>query len=290
MQFFSLKQLTVKNFTNRPTMFRKVQMIVVSLVLSMLVAFFVIVSGDKLEEKSSPKNVLMKALQSSMKFCLVTVTLTSILQSYSSTLKIKKLFINAKEIAETSSSKFNIAFDFSHLKKAAWTRLAVMFLFYLTLHVIVMKIEAQQGRIEVFVGLLATVLILTINIIVYKFVFFVYFINCQLKFLEKLLENIFAYQPVKIIDNINLHLLNVKPLKPDENSYSKILFAREVYNKIYENGKIIDESAGLTVLSLLISLVIRLTTAGYEVYKMLLGGAPKTRMPGEIKINLSIQC
>lgn len=279
MQFFSLKHLTKKNYKDKLPFARKIQMILLSLFIISLVACFSIFNMEEnINIKATPKNVLTKAIQTYMRFCLVIVIIMSAIQSCASTQNIKLFYINMQEIAQLGFSNFNLRFNFKAFIKAAWIKFAIMLMFYATMHTIVIALNTRE--FNAIGAILSIFFVIVFKMIIFKFVFYVCLVNYQLEFLKLLLDSTFIYQPVKIIDNINYHLLHVKPLKPAESSLRKILKSRMIFNKIYHNGKLVNESIGLTMLSLLISSVVTLTSSGYEVLKISLGGMPADRLPG----------
>lgn len=277
MQYFSLKHSNRNNFSNRPTNYRRAHMLIMSLFLSLFVASFIL-TVDVIEiDKVTPKRILMFAIQSYLKFGLIFVVFIGAIQSYASTKNFKRFFMNLKEIANLSFREFNLDIDFKLLKKESLRRTAIVLICFFSSHSVVCYLTfVAEGKVFDYSEFtIATTLVVFIVMITYKFVFYVCMINYQLMFLNKILGKIFKQEHVAVVNNINFQLLT-----NTETSTRKILQARIIFKKIYENSCLINKSIGLTFLILLINTVVALTSAGYEAFKIIVKGIEAERTAG----------
>lgn len=278
LQYFSLKSLTADSLRSRPSVFRALYMILWLFLTTSLMIIYIIHDHSLAQGSLTAKNVLMYAIQHTMNVGLILVAITSLIQSMTSTRNIKKFFLNIHEIFDLYLYDFKIPANLKSIKRSSWRRMTLMLMYYLTIHGGFMSLHAplSDAAYKMLFGMLP---ILFLVMIVYKFVFYVGIINRQLKFLNKLLEDNFLHQPIKMIDNMKFHLTTVKPVKSPDDNLKKLRSLRKIYNVIFENAAIINDSIGLTVLMLLVCLVISLTVAGYQVFVIVIGGLPATYVP-----------
>lgn len=272
LQYFSLKSLTVHNFRARPSVPRTIFMLFLVTLITILMIIFIIYDKSLPKEIITAKNVLMQMVRKSLNFNLVLVVWTSLIQSFLSTEKVKKLFFNLTEVSQLSHQYFHMTFDAKRLKRLACRRTLLMMIFLMTVHggVLIISILHFGMMLKPLVAILPVMFLFTV---VNKFLFYVGIVNSQLEFLAQLIENLFVWQePVKLIDN--KIILSIKPSRSADDPLRKLRAARKIYNKIFENSILINESNGLTLLVLLISLVISLMTSGYEIFVVIIGGLP----------------
>lgn len=281
LQCFSLKSLTQDNAENRPSISRTVFMLVLFVFVNALVIFYVHHDHSIIEGDLTSKNVIIYVIKQSMNVGLVALLSVSFLQSYTSTQSIKKIYLNSKEIARLCL-KFKLNIDFKKIKKDAWKRIWAMLGFILVMHgsVMLAHLNCPNNILQLILGIFPMLFLL---MIVFKFVFYVNIVNHQLQLLEKLFKDAMQYEPVKVIEsNIDVYLTQVKSSTPiDDKTLNKLRVVWKIYNVIYDNGALINQSIGLTVLSLLMGLVIALTVSGYEIFVTVVGGRPLQNIPGK---------
>lgn len=286
LQYFSIKTLSYDSLKNRITLYRFIYMVfLLTFVLTFVVAF-VMAENYMVIESLTVKNVLMFTIKNSMNVGLVLVVCSSLIQSYSSTNYVMQIYLNTREISQLCFEEFKVFIDFKQVKNSTWKRLSVTALVLSTLHGVVGVIHMKY-LLKIYPMLVSLVPMIFFFMIVFKMVFYIDLINIHLEFLEKLIKEVPMDHPIKIIDNINLHLLSVrtvKPVKPPEDTLiKKFRVIRKTYNLIYENGILINDSIGLSVLMLIGSLVIALTASGYEGFVIIVGGLPMEKIPGVLK-------
>lgn len=283
LQYFSLKSLTWKNLKERPSVCRTIYMILVLCVITLMTVLFILKDQALMRDSMSSKNVLMFIVQHSMNVAMIIVLFTSLLQSFFSTRSIKKIYFNMKQIAVICLQEFRIELDFERIKKETWIKYSTMLSFLTIIHV-VLALNTGQSIDDVLHLAFGIVPLLFLNTVVFKFVFYVGIINNQLEFMIKLLDDIFKYRPIRIIDNINYHLTTVKPAKTPEDPMKKLRAVWKIYNIVYDNGLLVNRSFGLTLLAMLGSLVILLTISGYQAFVIMIGELPAGRTLGKSRL------
>lgn len=281
-QYFTLKSLTSRNLTSRPSIFRFIYLVIVFLFISILMVYYIYQDQAVINESLNAKNVLMYAVKNSMHFGMVLVVWTSLIQSFVSTRKIKKIFFNVMETVQLCATEFNVMIKPKLIRNAAWKRISVMIIFFAIVHggMMILNVSSSKAVKKLTIGLLPIFFFLTI---MNKYIFYVGMINHQLEFLRNLIGSIFkseSPQTINIVENMNFHLKSVKPMTSADDLMKKFRAARKIYNIIYENGILINESNGLTILVMLISLVIALTVSGYEMFVIIIGGLPLDQAMG----------
>lgn len=275
LQCFSLKHLTSENLNQRPTILRTIYMFVLCCCILVLTACYVSHDRMFLMENRTPKDILVFIISNSMNVGLILVVLTSFIQTYTSTKTIKRMFLNTKEITRICFNEFIVVCDFKKSKEAAWKRILKGVIFLAVLHVAMTlsQIKTSESNIVMAFAIVPTSYLL---MIVFKYVFYVGIVNQQLLVLQKFLEKLFDAQ-VKIVENVNICAIS-SAIDP----YRKLRAAWKIYNIIYENGAMINESQGLTVLVILASLIVALSVSGYQVFVITVGGMQANQIPGKI--------
>lgn len=237
---------------------------------------YVVKDHRVVEENLTAKNVLMFAVQHFMNFGLILVTCASIVQSYTTTHKVKLIFMNFKEILQIFQQNFGSDLDVQKVKVLSRKRMICVFVFIILLHGTVMLINIESGE-RIFKLILGIFPVLFFLMITNKFIFYVALVNFQLTQLITLLTQ--TFQSIKIIDNINCHL---KPKRFKDDSLNKLRAARKFYNLTQENASLVNESNGLTILIMFVSLVVALTVSGFEILVVIVGGSPVERLSGKL--------
>lgn len=283
LQYFSLKKL-LSHKSNGLEKWRVVYMLVLLLCIFSLAVSYVIHDHRAIEGNVTPKNVLMFAIQNTMNFGIIMVEIISLLQSYWSTRKIMKIYAALKEIVHLCFNDFKTFIDFTKIKERAWKRFRQMLAFIGVLHIslTLYHIKSTDAICQLFLGIIP---LFFLTMVVNKFVFYVDLVNSLLEFLKYLLEDIFKYEPIKIISNLHS---STKTVKAPEDPMRKLRACWKIYMKIYDISGLINDSIGLTILVLLSSLVVTLTISGYEVFVIIVGGLPVKKFPGDCKRNFQI--
>lgn len=227
LQYFSLKSMNEDNVANGSTKCRKfflmVQLTIVGVVLITILVNF----ESPMTDEVNAKTVLLFLIVQLSNLGIVLMTLISLIKSYTSTRRIKKIFCNSKAISDIVKRDFYVSTDFGVIKRRAWWKFALMLMFFA---VTTAGLIGDDISPEAMLAMLPIAFLL---ISVYQFIFYVGMLNCQLASLNALLRNYFDYKPIRIIDNIELY---VTQLKPADESLIKLRAAMKVYNLFFEIG------------------------------------------------------
>lgn len=288
LQYFSLKSLTKENANGKISTLRSLGGFVLLIILLGFMAFYIYSNNAKSIKIITAKNVLMFVIQNSMNFGLLLVVLTTIIQSYCTTRSVKKIFLNTKQLTDTCCQEFQICVDFRRIKKATWKKISVISIFFVTVHGISTYYQAKN-LLDALPMIIGAVPIFFLLIVAYKFVFYVNMINSQLSFLNAVIKKIISEQPSNVVENISFRVVPVFPEKQSNpiTTLRKLRVARQIFNLIYENGNLTNNSNGLSILVLLIDLVISLMASGYEVFVIIIGDQTMERIPQTIYVILN---
>lgn len=278
LQCFSLKSLTPENVNKRPTILRTIYMILLFCCIFALTARYVSYDRTFMLERRTPKDLLIFVIQNSMNFGMILVILSSFIQSYASTETIKKVYLNSKEIAQLCFDVFMVVVDFKKAKEAAWKRILKGIVFLATLHttVIFWHMQTNGTNLLPLLVLFPTSYLLMIT---FKYVFYVAMVNDQLIVLQEFLERML--NQIKVIETVNSRSIQSAD---DPFPLCKLRTLWKIYNIIYENGTLINDSQGLTILIILASLIVALSVSGYHMLVILIGGMPFNQLPGNNKL------
>lgn len=283
LQYFSLKSLNFDKLKKRPSARRTLLMLTLLIFMTFVTFFFIKVDQDKSENhhRLEAKTFITFTIHHSMNIGLVVVILSSIVQSFMSNWKVEKIYQNAKEIAKVSFEEFNVVIDFKKIKKASQKRLAALLTLFLSVHFTTRFLHTNTFE-DIVVMFFAVLPVLYLVMTVFKFVFYVGMVNCQLGFTAKLIENIFKKPQTLALETVNLQKIFVKPSKKFEDPLRKLIAARKILNLTCENGALVNDSNGFTLLLVLTDLVIALTVSGYEIFVIVIGGMPTKQVPRKL--------
>lgn len=134
---------------------------------------------------------------------------------------------------------------------------------------------------DILQALLRMLSITFLRLSVSQFIFYVGLLNHELDSLNGLLHNFFNYKPIRIIDNFELYVTQVRSSQASDESLIKLRAAIKVYSHIFEIGSLISDSFGLTMLIMLINFVIAVTASGYEAFIIAVGGLVPDNIRGK---------
>jgi hypothetical protein len=95
-------------------------------------------------------------------------------------------------------------------------------------------------------------------LIIYKLTFYIELINEQLESFKELFGKLFEDVPIHIIR------VGQRPAKPIDYPTKRLRALRSIYNSIFLNARLINESNGITTASLTVQLIIATVTTGHE--------------------------
>lgn len=286
LQYFSLKSLTLENFKIRPSCYRFFYLIFLLVSISALNVFYFLSAIEIIKiDNVTDKKMLSFIVQNSLNFGLIVVAIVSLIQSFSSTPQMKEIFLNNKEIDRIYYESFGFILDYGKLRKEATRRVGILVCFFIFsnggLTVARMTFcENQKSSFLEFISSVFPVSLLLLSAL--KFQFFVNMVNYQLCFLESVMKGIFHRNALCFADKKHFPIVEVVKInvKPFEDVNKKLKAALEVYSLIYENGRLINDSNGWTVLAFFFSLTMALTASGYELFVIAMGGLSIDYLPG----------
>lgn len=280
LQYFSLKSLKDHGVPQKLPYLRAIYMIFLIFLYTSLMAIYVFTDESFLDRRVTAKTVLTYTIQHSMKIGLFLVIFSSVLQSFLSTKKLATIFENFRKVFEITSEDFNVTQNFIKIKQRFKINVTLMIIFLLSTQVFLIVMDTKSFEEFIFLCC-GTLPIIFVLLTVFKFVFYVQMINHELKMLSNLVEGIFRLQSPKIIEQLDLHLISVKPHRFYDDVFKKFVSAKKIYNILYENGSLLNGSMGFTMLVLLIVLVITLTASGYQIFVILVGGTEEKTIAGK---------
>lgn len=281
LQYFSLKKLTKQNSKDRPEYYRKIYLCVVLLCVVSFAVSYIVHDHHVMSGPVTLKNVMAFTIRLSMNCGIVAVIIISLFQSYMSTLKIKEIYSTLSEIAQIYLRDLNTALSFENVKKKAWKTFYQLTTFMMVLHLSLLIFHRNKTGelIQIILGIFP---LFFMTMVIYKFLFYVDLVNCQLEFLKQILEGSFKNRAlIKILQTVNLA---TNAIKTPEYPIRKVLGCMKIYLKIREISLLINESIGFTMLNLLAILVVAITVSGYELFIIVVGGLSMERFPGNLKI------
>lgn len=240
LQYFSLLH---DNLKDRPTKFRTAFFVSIILLITLLLTYRILFSDFGREEHLKANNVLTYAMEHSLGLGVILVVYTNLIQSYATTVKVKKLFINTKVISQISYETFNVFVDFKHIRNLVLRQMSIMFAFVFTLHFSVSFLMMKSLEHLVLLALLMFPLLFFL-MIVYKYIYYVSTVNHQLLMLHRLLESLFANERIEDVNSTTSLTVNCSK----DNYFKKFQACRKIYNLILDNGKLVNETNGLYII------------------------------------------
>lgn len=267
LQYFSLKTSLRGNFKDKISLSRKIYfgfLILITMLLGVL--SIISVSSSK---KVTTKNVLTLIYAQSANYFFFFAIWSSLVQSFRSTSHIKKLFMNSKQIIESCSSEFDAFMCFETIPKSMLKRYAVESIVFITVYSATAYQKYSTGKLDVLWLVMSMIHTIFFIVVVNKFLFYVGLINFQLKFIESLLSNADTFKVTP--SNKKIYFLSDSDLPLNFFVNSKCQEIWKVYNKILENGSLINKSCGCTILMILVDIIEAVTYSGYVLCATAMG-------------------
>jgi hypothetical protein len=228
---------------------------------------FGVMVGNEMPETLSARNALNYIMYYFLFVCLVLVICTSLTQSFFTTGKLKKIFKNFLKISQLFQKEFCVAFDYNEVKSKIFRLVFVMGI----LHILSLVSNVVFGLfnrhfstfLQVFIGSFPLAFI---DMTIIKYIFFVIAINVQLNHIKNILEKILMRRSFRDVNQILS-----KKSKPKISFEVKIKNLLKIYNIIYENSRLVNESMGLTILVMIFVVVVAMIGGGYKIFLVLVG-------------------
>lgn len=262
LQYFSLKESLDKNFKDLTPFSRKIYFTILFTV-SLMLGGGVIVLSSVLSEKVSKKNVLTLLYSEFINYTAFVALWVGLAESFASTTQIKKLFANSKSIIESCYHDLNVTMSFSNVRKSAWKRLLAMgVIFLLAQSTFTLRNKEVDEGLIVDIAVVVTFVTFFL-VVINKFVFYVCFINFQLEFVNKILQNELACHLKQL--NIKVYCLDTKShkMKVENKIITKLQAIWRIYDKIQENASLVNKSLGISMFLTLMNLIMGMAYYGF---------------------------
>lgn len=269
LQYFSLKSMNDDNVKNGPAKCRKVFPMVQLTFIGVVLITILVNFEPPMTDEVNAKSVLLFLIVQLSNLGIVLMSLISFIKSYTSTRRIKKIF--SEKNLGNCEKKFLRLDGLRCDKKASLVEVCCN---ADVLRCYNCGVDWRRHFSRGTAGGASDSFSAPLGLSVH----FLRRLNCQLATLSALLQNSFNYKSIRIIDNVELY---VTQLKPADESLIKLRAAMKVYNLIFEIGSLISDSFGSTTLMLLINFVIAATAAGYEAFIVVVGGLPTDIITGK---------
>lgn len=280
LQHFSLKLLlnVDTKTTKRPSWFRLFYMILTIIIFFFILKFYGNFSGSGLSKTLEQNSIIALTVQNIMVFAFMIVINISIIHSYRTTHNTKKIFIISSKINKLCLEAFGKSVDVKFLKKKLFRKMRSMAIYFTLFHLLMFLYEPNAQPVAVLVTAMKNFILLMLS---FRLIVYTSLVNEHLRFLEKLVQELFPSPPIKIIDNINLHLTFVKSAAFKDKPLKKVMAAREMYGSVIEITNLVNDTIGLSIFLLFVSLVITMTSGGYRVFVASQGGPGGETLYGE---------
>lgn len=270
LQYFSLKlSSTDDTKPKRPSWFRLLYMIFILIVAFFILQAYAKNSGEGLMLSLQNKSIIALVVQNIMVLAYFIVIFASIIHSYNTTNKTKQVFSISSQIKKQSFEAFGKSVDIRALKRKLFKMMRSMAMFFILFHLLMYFMDSGASLLGVLVTALKNFFLVALSL---KLVVYVRLVNEHLNFLEEMVQELFPSPPIKIIDNINLHLTVVKSAGFKNEPLKKVRAAREIYNKTFAVTSLINDTVGFSIFLLFVSLILTLTSGGYRIYTASVGG------------------
>lgn len=274
LQYFSLKSLSKEDpKPKRPSWFRLLYMFFILIGAFLAVQAYGASTGIGVLAALKNKTIIALVIQNLMVIAYLIVIYASVIHSYKTTKITQQIFVIYSEMKKISLEAFGTYVDVKALRKRLFKMTLRMAMFFTLFHSLMMVMDPGTSLFQLLVTAIKNFILVVLSV---KLVFYVKMVNENLLFLEKMVHELFPSQPIKIIDNINLHLTYVKSAASKNEPLKKAMAAREIYNKTITITSCVNETVGFSIFLLFVSLVITLTSGGHRIFVATVGGGGET--------------
>lgn len=284
LQFFSLKRLSETKTDARPSFVRALLAIFwLTVTCGAEVVFFTVTDSGISKEKVTAQNIMTFFIQYSMHFGMSGVSLIGTLQSFWMTPSMKRFYRNLKEIARIMEVELDFVINFKRIKQSSWNRLTTILVLAAVTHFSIFQRFVHEF-VDFFGNFLFFILISRLLLASYYYAFHVIVVNRIIQKLAGIMTNIFTIRKNLNFESGSLFVVPAKPMKFSDEFMRKIKAVRKIYELIHENGTLINESNGWTVLMIVINSAASGTACTYAIFVILVGGLPIEGLQGDFQI------
>lgn len=276
LQLFSVKSLSATNLTSLPSLAYTIYFVFILVTFTGQMGIFAYFTSGA-QEPLSTKTVLNNGFQRSLYAGLIVIIFISLIKSYVSTPLIKMFYFNCIKISKMSSGFYN-PIDNRQINRNVFNNfLLTIFISKFLVYLYEIYFDQNQVHLKTFGSIFH---LLFLNVTALKFVFYVKLINLYLEAVAKFLTEI-SKPCVTVEANMNFNVKTGMPRLPLDTS-CKIRKLVQIYNLIFENAGLINQSMGATVLAIFSVMVLVITSSGYRVFLTIVGKFPVAAVGGKI--------
>lgn len=281
LQYFSPKNVLENGVPERLPYLRGIYMLLLMIAYFAFLSIYLFFERDDLDLNVTAKTILTYSIQHTMKIGMFFIIFVSLLQSFLTSNKIAQIFHNVKIISTIITEDFKVSQNYEKIKRKLNRHGLMVMLVFVLIEMTVIIITSKSFE-EVLLQLCYLLVLFVLLLTIYKFIFYVQVINCQIQKLNELLEGIFHVERPRVIEDLSINTISVKVHKVTDEIFKNFVSSKKIYNILFENGSLLNESMGITMLLVLIILVIALTASGYQIFVILVGGTDRDKIVGEI--------
>lgn len=242
LQFFSLKVAVEKNYTHQFSIYRTAYFLVL-LALASNLGYNLLIHTFQSEVTS--KNILTMMYSQWLNYFIFMTHFANFVQSFKSTGNILEFLKNSEKIADLCHEKFKLKMNFTNVRKAAWRQFFVVMAFFFLILGASIYLKSDNAFVFVAEFILYGILLGLPMLTTTKFIFYVCFVNYQLRFLQKVL--LLSVEGNNMKPKSALH--NMNNFERSNEIIEKLLVACKIYRKIKRNSMIINSCTGLIISS-----------------------------------------
>lgn len=261
MQYFNSKNLDEKNLDEKLSIYRWLYMIVRLCIMLFLIGFHI----EDMREQAEAKNILAFVIQGLLNIGMVLILCVSVLQCFFSTRKIKLFYLEVNQILKLIEENFRSSLDFKRIKINTFLRFSTLFALFTGFFIL----SADFTRFD-YIFYLGYIPIFFLILIIFHYIFFVDLTNQFIRFLTSIMHEILKNNEISVITIYGKKLSSAGSLNSVSNQQieitRKVKICRQIYNKVFDCSKLINQSFGLTILLMLSNVVIALTISGYRLF------------------------
>lgn len=256
VQYFKVMEVNADNQSEGPSVKRTIYMIfIMTLLTSLSITYTYIATTmkEQTESELSIKTILQITLNHALNVSFVLIMFTGVLESFTSTKSSKKFIMNIVNIGEIVEDNFQCDTSFDEFARRVKIRRFFCLSYFALFQILASFIYYRSKIVFLQKSILGLFPIFFLVIITLRIVFNINLVNYSLELLKKII--------------IEMKTRNAN--EQDRNISSHIISCRKIYNKIYENCEIINNSFGFTIFFLVCGFVTVLIVTGYELLLMI---------------------
>lgn len=274
LQYFNYTELTVKNITERPSIYRLGYCLLRFVVLMFSIAY----SLQYTQNRSKITNSVMLEMHRAREIASLFFLLSGILSNYLATVKMKKFHYNLFRILKLFENEFSHQMNLNKVIRKFYVKIILLWIFCTTIFFMRDNLLILLHNPRFFV-IYAAVFLFSVSLA--YIVLHVDLINLLIKNLIQVVRNMESFNVTNghYIKSFyirgNTHHLNL--LFNQDSIIKNIRNCRKIYNLIYKAVELIDQSFGYCILFFLVLTTISLSLDGFTISISLID--PKENTP-----------